>query len=91
MNVFIVHSALESIALGFIIFFGFMLLWFKFPRPLKLWTLRHPLITDLFVSGIVMILHWGTVSGTMGATVAGILTALFTSIMKIGYRNALRN
>ena len=44
--------------------------------------LKHDLAIDLTVSLIVLLVHWGTFSGVMAATVAGLLTSLATSGIK---------
>ena len=44
--------------------------------------LHHHLALDLMVSVLVLIIHWGTFSGVMAATVAGLLTSLATSAAK---------
>jgi hypothetical protein len=41
--------------------------------------LNHDVALDLMVSVLVLIIHWGTFSGIMAATIAGLLTSLGTS------------
>jgi nucleoside permease NupC len=64
---------------GFVIFLGVALILAKLPRRIMLKALGHPLALDLLVSALVMILHWGTWSGTFAAAVAGLITSLATS------------
>ena len=64
---------------GFLVFLGALLILAKLPRRLMLRALNHPLAIDLAVSTIVLAIHWGTFSGVMAATVAGLLTSLATS------------
>jgi hypothetical protein len=72
---------------GFMIFLGVGLLLAKLPRRTALRILKYPLMLDLAVTLLVLIIHWGTFSGVMAATVAGLLTSLATSGLKrlIGY------
>lgn len=72
---------------GFIIFIGFIFIIMKLPREVLLKILGRPLATDLIVSAVAYILHWGTFSGVMAAAVAGMFTSIFTSIARkaIGY------
>ena len=67
---------------GFMIFLGSFLLLIKLPRRLMLRCLKHDLLIDVAVTVIVLLIHFGTFSGVMAATVAGLLTSLATSGMK---------
>ena len=69
-------------ATGFLIFFGVTLVLVKLPRKRMLKTLKHDVALDVFVSILVLIVHWGTFSGVMAATVAGLLMSIGTSAMK---------
>ena len=72
---------------GFTIFIGVVLILAKLPRRMMLRVLRHDLLLDVAVSLITLMIHWGTFSGVMAATIAGLLTSLATSGLKklIGY------
>ena len=67
---------------GFIIFLGTFLILIKLPRRMMLRALKHDLLIDIVVTVLVLIIHFGTFSGVMAATVAGLLTSLATSGMK---------
>lgn len=64
---------------GLTVFLAAALLLVKMPRRLMLRALSRPLLIDLSVSIIVLAIHFGTFSGLMAATVAGLLTSLATS------------
>lgn len=68
--------------LGFIVFLGVALILIKLPRRLMLRILKYDLILDLLVSGLVLLVHWGSLTGVMAATVAGLLMSIFTSAAK---------
>ena len=72
---------------GFTIFLGVGLILAKLPRRSMLRVLKHDLLLDIAVTVLVLLIHWGTFSGVMAATVAGLLTSLATSGLKalIGY------
>ena len=70
------------IATGLMIFLGVGLIFAKLPRRTMLKALKHDLKIDLAVSLLVLLIHWGTFSGVMAATVAGLLTSLGTSALK---------
>ncbi|MCX7143733.1 MAG: hypothetical protein NT123_22350 [Proteobacteria bacterium] len=75
------------IATGFMIFLGVGLLMAKLPRRTALRILKYPMLVDLAVTVLVLLIHWGTFSGVMAATVAGLMTSLATSGLRhwIGY------
>jgi nucleoside permease NupC len=64
---------------GLTVFLGVALILAKLPRRLMLKALGYPLAIDLLVSAVTLLIHWGTFSGVMAATVAGLLTSLATS------------
>jgi nucleoside permease NupC len=77
---------------GLTVFLGVLLILIKLPRRMMLRALSRPLLIDLAVSLTVLVIHWGTFSGVMAATVAGLLTSLASSGLKrlIGYADAKR-
>jgi nucleoside permease NupC len=64
---------------GLTVFLGIALILAKLPRRLMLKALGRPMALDLAVSLTTLVIHWGTFSGVMAATVAGVLTSLATS------------
>jgi nucleoside permease NupC len=66
-------------ATGFAIFTGVAILLAKLKRRWMLKALNHTLAIDLAVSAVVLVIHWGTFGGVMGATVAGLMTSMATS------------
>ncbi len=64
---------------GLTVFLGIAFLLAKLPRRMMLKALGRPLAIDLTVSLITLFIHWGTFSGVMAASVAGVLTSLATS------------
>ena len=64
---------------GLMVFLGVALILAKLPRRMMLKALHHDVALDLTVSAIVLAIHFGTFSGVMAATVAGLLTSLATS------------
>ncbi len=72
---------------GFMVFSAGALILAKLKRRWLLRALNHELVLDLAVSGLTYALHWGTFSGLMAATVAGLLNSLATGAARrlIGY------
>lgn len=64
---------------GLVIFLAAALILAKLPRRLMLRALHHDVALDLMVSALVLVIHFGTFSGVMAATVAGLMTSLATS------------
>ena len=69
-------------ATGFAIFLGLTFIFIKLPRRTMLRWLRYDLLLDISVSLIVLAIHWGTFSGVMAATFAGLMTSVGTSAAK---------
>ena len=67
---------------GFVVFAAGALVLAKLKRRWLLRALNHDLVLDVAVSAITLALHWGTFSGVMAATVAGLLNSLATSALK---------
>jgi hypothetical protein len=75
------------LATGFAIFLGVGLIFAKLKRRTMLKALKHDLKIDIAVTVVTLAIHWGTFSGVMAATIAGLLTSLATSSLKqmVGY------
>lgn len=67
---------------GAAIFLGLVLIFIKLPRRTMLRLLGHDVALDVGVTIITLLVHWGTFSGIMAATVAGLMTSLGTSLAK---------
>lgn len=67
---------------GIAIFLSLVFILAKLPRRLMLRALRHDIAIDVAVTVLVLIVHWGTFSGVMAATFAGLLTSVGTSAAK---------
>jgi len=67
---------------GLAIFSGAALLLAKLRRRWMLRALDHDLALDVAVTAVTLIVHWGTFSGVMAATIAGLMTSLATSAAK---------
>ncbi len=67
---------------GLAIFLGLVFLFIKLPRRLMLRWLRYDVAIDIGVTLLVLIIHFGTFSGVMAATFAGLLTSVGTSVAK---------
>lgn len=67
---------------GAAIFLGLLFIAIKLPRRTVLRLLNHDMAIDVCVTLLVLALHFGTFSGVMAATFAGLLTSLGTSTAK---------
>lgn len=67
---------------GFAIFLGLVFIFIKLPRRTMLRWLRYDAVLDVAVTLIVLVIHFGTFSGVMAATFAGLLTSVGTSLAK---------
>jgi len=67
---------------GFAIFLGITFIFIKLRRRTMLRLLRYDMAIDVFVTLLTLAIHWGTFSGIMAATFAGLLTSVGTSVAK---------
>lgn len=67
---------------GLAIFLGLVFIFIKLKRRLMLRLLNHDMAIDVSVTLLTLFIHWGTFSGVMAATFAGLLTSLGTSAAK---------
>ena len=67
---------------GFAIFLGLTFIFVKLRRQTMLRLLRYDMAIDVFVTLLTLAIHWGTFSGVMAATFAGLLTSVGTSLAK---------
>lgn len=61
---------------GLVVALGLLVVMAKLDWRKRMWMLSHPLTMDVSVFIFLTVIHWGTFSGVMAATVG----ALFTSI-----------
>lgn len=67
---------------GLAIFLGLVFIFIKLKRRTMLRLLRYDLAIDVAVTILILAIHWGTFSGVMAATFAGLLCSLGTSAAK---------
>lgn len=67
---------------GLAIFLGLVFIFIKLPRRTMLRWLRYDAALDVAVTLLVLVIHWGTFSGVMAATFAGLFTSVGTSLAK---------
>jgi hypothetical protein len=67
---------------GAIVFMGLLLMFLKLSWQTRLRLFGKPLLLDIIVSALTLMIHWGTFSGVMAATVAGLMTSGFTGAGK---------
>ena len=73
------------IEMGFFVAIGLLATLSKLPWRAKLWVVSHPLLMDAIVFVVLIILHWGTFSGVMAATIG----AFFCSVVLWAARKAI--
>ena len=67
---------------GFAIFLGLVFIFIKLPRRTMLRWLRYDVVLDVAVTLVVLAIPFGTFSGVMAATFAGLLTSVGTTAAK---------
>lgn len=67
---------------GLAIFLGLVFLFTKLKRRTMLRLLHHDMAIDVAVTVLTLAIHWGTFSGVMAATFAGLLCSVGTTAAK---------
>lgn len=67
---------------GLAIFLGLVFIFIKLRRRTMLRVLRYDMALDVAVTILTLVIHWGSFSGVMAATFAGLLTSVGTSLAK---------
>jgi nucleoside permease NupC len=67
---------------GLAVFLGLAFVFAKLKRRTALRLLNYDLLLDVGVSALVLAIHWGSFSGVMAATIAGLLTSIATTAAK---------
>lgn len=68
--------------MGFVVALGLLVSLAKMPWRYKLWITSHPLAMDVIVFALLTILHWGTFSGVMVATVGALCCSVTISLAR---------
>lgn len=76
MNMTLLHSSMEPLIYGVIIFLGLFSMWYKFTNGKWL-----ALIIEVTVFILVFKLHGGTMNGGFAATVAALLAGVIMPMM----------
>lgn len=76
--------------MGIIVALGLLVTMAKLPWRAKLWMTGHPLLMDAIVFAFLIVIHWGTFSGVMVATIGALFCSITLSCAKwlIGHINA---
>lgn len=77
------------IEMGLVVAIGLLILFAKLSWRAKLWMTSHPVAMDVMVFILLTVLHWGTYSGVMVATVGALFCSITLSLARrvIGYVN----
>lgn len=71
------------IEMGLVVAFGLLVSLAKLPWRQKVWMTSHPLFMDIAVFVLLSVLHWGTFSGMMVATVGALFCSVTLSLARI--------
>lgn len=75
------------IEMGIVVALGLLVMLAKLPWRIKLWMTSHPVAMDIAVFVFLAMIHWGTFSGVMVATIGAFFCSLVLSLARrlIGY------
>ena len=77
-----------ALVFGIVIFLGLAFTLAKLPLRWSLWLLGHHVMLDIAITALAFAMHWGTMTGMMAATFAGLICGLTTTTARwaVGYR-----
>ena len=67
---------------GLVVALGLLVILAKLDWKKRIWMFSHPLTMDLSCFVVLTLLHWGTFSGVMVATVGALFTSITMSVGK---------
>ena len=78
--------------MGILVALGFLVMLAKLPWRSKLWVLSHPLLMDAITFILLRVIHWGTFSGVMVASIGALFCSLMLAAGRrfVGYYDAGR-
>lgn len=68
--------------MGFLVALGLIVMLARLPWRHKLWITSHPLAMDVCTFILLSLLHWGTFSGMMVATIGALVCSLTLSLAR---------
>lgn len=73
------------IASGIFIALGLTFIWFKLDWKFRLWMNSNPVKLDVVIFAVLTMLHWGTFSGVMAATIGALACSAMLSLARFAY------
>ena len=70
------------IEMGVVVGLGLLVTLVKMTWKWRMAMLSNPLLVDMMIFIGLLLIHWGTFSGVMADTIAGLLTSVGTSLAK---------
>lgn len=71
------------ISAGLFVALGLVFTWVKLPWKWRLWMNSNPVKMDLVIFTVLTLLHWGTFSGVMAATIGALTCSALLSLSRI--------
>ena len=65
--------------LGVLVAAGLIVTFAKLPWKWRLWMLSHPVFMDILIFAALTLVHWGTFSGVMVATIGSLFCSITLS------------
>lgn len=77
--------------MGLVVSLGLLVMLVKLPWRHKMWCISRPVLMDVFVFVMLTMVHWGTFSGVMVATVGALFTSIVLSLARWLYGHVESN
>jgi hypothetical protein len=76
---------------GMFVALGLLAIFAKCSWRIRMWILSHPLFIDISVFILLTLLHWGTFSGVMAATIGALMCSMVLAFGKFIFGCYLNN
>lgn len=70
------------ISMGLVVALGLLVMLAKLPWRAKLWVVSHPIAMDTLIFVSMLMIHWGTFSGVMVATIGAFFCSIVLSLAR---------
>lgn len=71
------------ISAGLFVALGLLFTWIKLPWKWRLWMNSNPVKMDLLIFSALTMIHWGTFTGVMAATIGALTCSALLSLSRI--------
>jgi len=73
------------LASGIAVCLGVLIIFWKCSWKIRMWILSHPIFVDISVFTLLTLIHWGTFTGVMAATIGALMISVILAAGKYAF------